>query len=236
MKIKIVEMQDDASSFLEIVPASKCIPEWFKDTPLKLQDIPNELINETDGSVSRNITVKGCAPFLDGLMSGYMAVTTNELQITKPMDVVLMSWRPKKMLISTHSHTQAPLLPEIKGSKDVFKWEIHTRLNTPKGYSCLFTHPFNRHDLPFRTFTGVVETDTYVLPTLFPFQVSDDIKEPIILPIGTPVAQILPFKRDNWKSEYVEFSDEETQKNYAQFLSRIVRSYKKQWWVKKTYN
>jgi hypothetical protein len=236
MKLRITDLLESAPHYLDIVPASQCIPEWYKNMPLKIQDNNFELINETDGSVSRNITIKGCAPFLDGLTSGYMAVTKTELQIAKPLDVVIFSWRPAEKLISTHSHTQAPLLPEIKGSKDVFKWEIHSRITTPKGYSCLFTHPFNRHDLPFRTFTGVVETDTYPLPTLFPFQISADIKEPIILPIGTPVAQILPFKRDNWQRESFLFNSAEREESYRLFLRKIVRSYKTQWWQKKTYN
>lgn len=236
MKLRITELYENSHNYLDIVPASQCIPEWYKNMPLKIQNNDSELINESDGSVSRNITIKGCAPFLDGLTSGYVAITKTELQIAKPMDVILFSWRPAEKLVSTHSHTQAPLLPEIQGSKDVFKWEIHSRLQTPKGYSCLFTHPFNRHDLPFRTFTGVVETDIYPLPTLFPFQISADIKEPIIIPIGTPVAQILPFKRDEWDRESFGYSEIERKQSYAQFLSKIVRSYKNQWWERKTYN
>lgn len=232
----IQDLAENANNFLEIVPASQCIPEWYKNMPLKLQNNDYELINEFDGSVSRNITIKGCSPFLDGLTSGYMAITKNELQISKPLDVIVFSWRPADKLISTHNHIQAPLLPEIKGSKDVFKWEIHTRLETPPGYSCLFTHPFNRHDLPFRTFTGIVETDIYPLPTLFPFQISSDFDKPYILPIGTPVVQILPFKRENWTSEKLAFDENKRKEAYRQFLSRIVRSYKKQWWIKKTYN
>jgi hypothetical protein len=236
MKLRITDLYENHQNYLDIVPASQCIPEWYKNMPLKIENNDFELINENDGSVSRNITIKGCAPFLDGLTSGYMAITKTELQIAKPLDVILFSWRPAEKLISTHSHSQAPLLPEIKGSKDVFKWEIHSRIQTPKGYSCLFTHPFNRHDLPFRTFTGVVETDVYPLPTLFPFQISADIKDPIIIPVGTPVAQILPFRRDAWDREVLGFDDLERKNSYGQFLSRIVRSYKNQWWEKKTYN
>ena len=235
MLLKIVDMNESAKNYLEIVPASQCIPEWYKDMPLRVQDNDYELINEYDGSVSRNITIKGCAPFLDGLTSGYMAITKNELQISKPLDIVLFSWRQPDKLITTHTHSQAPLLPEIKGSKDVFKWEIHTRLETPPGYSCLFTHPFNRHDLPFRTFTGIVETDAYPLPTLFPFQISAHFDKPFILPIGTPVAQILPFKRENWKSTRSQLEEEMKKEAYSKFLSKIIRSYKKQWWKKKTY-
>jgi len=30
----------------------------------------------------------------------------------------------------------------------------------PAGYSLLITHPFNRHDLPFVTLTGLVDADS----------------------------------------------------------------------------
>jgi hypothetical protein len=73
------------------------------------------------------------------------------------------------------------------------------------------------------------------MPTVFPFQISDDIEEPFILPIGTPVVQFFPFKRDNWEREIVPYDEHKKRDASNEFLSRIVRSYKKQWWVKKTY-
>ena len=186
MKLRIESMYVNSSNWLKIIPANECLPQWYKDMPTRIDNNSFELRNNPfDGSVDRNITMKGCAPFLDGLTTGYVAVTTNEIQVSKRDGSVLFSWRTPDELISMHSHDQTSTLPQLKGSKDIFKWDIWDRIVTPKGYSTLFTHPMNRHDLPFRTFTGVVETDSYVMPTVFPFQISDDIKEPFILPIGT---------------------------------------------------
>jgi hypothetical protein len=235
MKLKIESMYVNSSNFLKIVPANECLPQWYKDMPVKIEGNSYELKNEFDGSVSRNMTMKGCSPFLDGLTTGYVAITTNEIQVSKIGDDVFLSWRTPEEIVSMHSKNQAPTLPEIKGNKEIFKWDIWDRIVTPKGYSTLFTHPINRHDLPFRSFTGVVETDSYVMPTVFPFQISDDIEEPFILPIGTPVVQFFPFKRDNWEREIVPYDEHKKRAASNEFLSRIVRSYKKQWWVKKTY-
>jgi hypothetical protein len=63
MKLRITDLLESAPHYLDIVPASQCIPEWYKNMPLKVQDNNFELINETDGSVSRNITIKGLCTF-----------------------------------------------------------------------------------------------------------------------------------------------------------------------------
>jgi hypothetical protein len=34
-------------------------------------------------------------------------------------------------------------------------------IEAPDGYAVLFTHPFNRFDLPFTTLTGLVDCDRY---------------------------------------------------------------------------
>jgi hypothetical protein len=52
---------------------------------------------------------------------------------------------------------------------------------------------------------GVVDTDEYIAPVNFPF-VLNDINFEGLIPAGTPMAQVIPFKRDSWK---MVFGDEE---------------------------
>jgi hypothetical protein len=109
----------------------------------------------------------------------------------------------------------------------------------PKGYSILYTHPLNRHDLPFRTFSGVVESDNYDLPVNFPFQLIISLKENenLIVPKGTPVVQFIPIKRENWNHEkIVEQNLYKRQKASNLINGTLVNAYKKLFWVKKTYN
>ena len=57
-----------------------------------------------------------------------------------------------------------------------------------------------------------------------------------IIPKGTPLAQIFPFKRDDWKHEFAEpLTQKENQKLKFKLLSKIERSYQKQFWQKKSY-
>jgi len=48
---------------------------------------------------------------------------------------------------------------------------------------------------------GIVDTDKYNSPVNFPF-ILNDIKFTGLIPAGTPIAQVIPFKRDSWKMSF----------------------------------
>jgi hypothetical protein len=81
-----------------------------------------------------------------------------------------------------------------------FAWWADWAVELPKGYSALYTHPINRFELPFITTSGIVDNDKDKLPGTMPFFFLKGITG--ILPAGTPYAQILPFRREHWESEY----------------------------------
>jgi len=90
-----------------------------------------------------------------------------------------------------------PFSPEF--SKYAYKWDNPYTIKTPPGYSVMFSHPVNMPYLPFYTLSGVVDTDNYFQPVLFPFIAKNNFNG--VLPAGTPIVQVIPFKRDDWKSE-----------------------------------
>jgi hypothetical protein len=218
-------------------PASTALASWYKKMPLHLDGEKVTALAQSTADVS-NLTLKGCSPFLDGLTAGYMFSLPFDVEFRKKADGFFdIRWATEVHYIATHGADQTPGLPSpIGGSKDVFKWRPRWRIITPRGYSALFTHPINRHDLPFRTFSGVVDTDTYNIDVDFPFQVLDDKLEDIyILKKGTPICQVIPFKRDSWSSKSLPADENQTRKNYFDLKSQIVRSYKNKFWHKKTY-
>jgi len=77
------------------------------------------------------------------------------------------------------------------------KWHNPWGIKTPPGYSCLFVQPLHRESV-FTIMPGIVDTDTYNNPVNFPF-VLNDTKFQGIIPAGTPIAQVIPFKRDSWR-------------------------------------
>jgi hypothetical protein len=59
-----------------------------------------------------------------------------------------------------------------------------------------------------------------------------------LIPAGTPIAQVIPFKRENYK---MEISNEEAdigaiEKATKRLKSVFVNGYKDKFWVKKEYN
>lgn len=217
----------------EPIPSIKLVPEWYKNiTPLingskKLSFLP--------GTGSPNITIKKCVPFLDAITIGYMAVLEDDILVEKLNGFPYLSWRSsKEVLITNHALEQYDGIPIPKEySTAIFKWNNNWTIELPKGYSAYFTHPNNRFDLPFTTLSGVVDCDAYNVPVQFPFMIRDDFEG--IVKAGTPICQIILFKREAWKSSKEIFNNEKSYVNQRLFNRIFISAYKKLFWSKKTY-
>lgn len=221
--------------FPKPVPASTMLPDWYKKTPLRTGGHKHDGIADT--GASSNFTIKGCVPFLDAMTSGYMYVTPCDVEVSIKDQEYFLSWLVEYDVASTHSSDQAGLAPRAsKQDTFPFKWHTPWIIKTPPGYSTMFVHPINRYDLPFRSFGGVVETDTYQVATQFPFQITKEVeKEPYIIPAGTPIIQAIPFKRENWVGSEIPEDRKLEITSFNELRSKIVRSYKDKFWVRKTY-
>jgi hypothetical protein len=125
------------------------------------------------------------------------------------------------------------MTPPIGYERNPYKFENKWVMETPPGYSCLITHPLNRFDLPFFTMSGIVDTDQYnFLPVNLPFFLKEGFEG--IIPKGTPIAQVIPFKREPWHSEKEDLNPL-TKYQINNLKSVVQRSYKNRFWSKKTY-
>lgn len=214
------------------LPASLCIPEWYKNTDSYLngQKIPTEF-HTTSG------TIKKCLPVFDSITSGYIIFSSVDLFITQKeaengSKYPYYQW-PSQDLIQFHSIAQAPIHPKYNGL-EYPKWINNWSIKTPNGYSCLFVTPFHR-DLPFTILPGIVDTDKYNSPVNFPF-VLNDISFEGLIPAGTPIAQVIPFKRDSWQIKYGDFKNvEEANKILRLLKTKFFDGYKKMFWTKKEF-
>jgi hypothetical protein len=133
-----------------------------------------------------------------------------------------------------HGHTSEKVPPPPGYSNHVFKYINPWIPKTPKGYSSLFVQPFHRESV-FTILPGIVDTDAYAAPVNFPMVINDPTFEGLI-PKGTPIAQVIPFKRDSWSMEFGNMKDIEYQINVTnQLKTKFFDRYKTMFWSKKDY-
>jgi hypothetical protein len=217
------------------VPASQQLPDWYKETTSYISGS-----KKPSGNGSTTATIKRCMPVFDSLSAGYYLSTYTDIWVSqieqdpeKPgVKTPWYEW-PSFTPLSFHPMEQAPLHPKTNGTpipKIINPWSI----KTPPGYSTLFLPPVHREN-PFVALVGIVDTDTYTAPVNIVFVLSDPKFEGLI-PAGTPLVQVIPFKRDSWsmslgaKSEY-----DEQEKIATKLRNRFFDSYKIQFRQKKEY-
>lgn len=172
-------------------PADKFLPDWYKNLSSYLDDG-----RKADGKGASNGTAKRCMPIFDCIAAGYILVTPADVYVSQRDGKPYFEWA-NLGLISFHTADQAPNHPNRNGMESYPKWTNYWAIKTPKGYSTLFVQPMHRES-PFTILPGIVDTDAYTSPVNFPFTLNNPSFEGLI-PAGTPIAQVIPFKRDNWK-------------------------------------
>jgi hypothetical protein len=209
-------------------PAVKEVPNWYKNTPEYIGDQGKKIV---DPSFSPQ-TIKKCIPVFDAITAGYILYTQVDVQIDQREGIPYYIW-PEQNAIGFHPIDQAPIHPEKKEAPYP-KWINPYAITTPPGYSVLFTQPMHRESV-FTILDGIVDTDTYKAPVNFPF-VLKDIKWEGIIPAGTPMAQIIPFKRESWKHKIGSEKEQKEQSLVTSKLKTIFfNSYKLQFWSRKEY-
>ena len=212
------------------------VPDWFKKIPpyQKTEFAPNDKLFVFNGQT--NLSAKACMPFLDSLTSGYSFQLWCDIQVRtdKITGEKMVFWGTTDNELSPLQSRPDPETPVPLGFDPMFfTWMSHWGIKTPKGYSCIFTHPFNRTDLPFITSTGIMDTDDWGIWGNQPFSFKKDFEG--IIPAGTPIIQVIPFKRDNWKSEIDDSLTEWANKENMKSRSKFRGYYKNKYWKKKKY-
>jgi len=215
------------------VSALSEIPRWYKDTPRFTEgDSPRIRSKVTSGT---NLGVKYCIPFLDTLSIGYMALLWQDLQVQRnPDGYPEFSWALDPQVIDGRNPVGFEELPIPAGHDEKqYIWQQPFSVKLPKGYSALYTHPLNRFDLPFTTLSGVHDSDTILAPGNFPFYIREDFEG--IIPRGTPIFQIIPFKRESWVGEGSPELASEAEIRSQKTASMLTGFYKKLLWTRKSF-
>lgn len=205
------------------------IPQWYKD-----QDFWNNK-QPLQKSYQASKSFKACIPFLDSLISGYTIELWTDIRVRQENNSPIITWASGPEPVQLRTNDANISLPIPFGfNKTQFVWHFPYTIKVPKGYSCLITHPLNRNDLPFIGLSAIADNDNPVLgPGNYPFFIREGFEG--IIPAGTPIMQIIPFKREDWKIK----ENKDLMKDALSFQKKAesVMSgfYKKNIWKRKEY-
>jgi hypothetical protein len=187
------------------------LPDWFKDLPQKAfsPDLQGEFL-----------TIKKCPPVIDAMTYGFFMPLSADLKVENGEFSWQTGWpggefaNISRSPISFHDSSQVAGTPFFDKDQFIIKFNSFWTIQLPPGYSVLITHPINRDDLPFRALTGLVDCDRYHDAFMqFPARWVDPNFNGV-LPMGTPVVQCLPVKRESWSLQFDAMTEAEKHKVY----------------------
>jgi hypothetical protein len=233
---KVFKFSVNSAPLPNLKPAIKYVPDWYRKAERWLGGKP-EIKN-----YASNRGMKNCIPILDSLTSGYMIETWCDIQVKKVLledgtEDTQVTWMVPPDPVKVRRVELNPTFPVPAGhnNKLHFVWVLPWFMKLPQGYSAYVGHPLNRFDLPFTTCSGIVDLDGGLgSDANLPFFLKDDFEG--IIPTGTPIVQIIPIKRESWKSEN-DPSIIENIENNKYYSNRLINGYyKHNLWHKKEYN
>ena len=191
-------------------PIRKTIPEWYRQADRFVRDPSTGKVWEMPDGKGKSPTWKACPAVFDILGTGYTCKTPCDIEFGLDtqgnIQARVLDPQHQNFLFDRPPLEQFVTPPGYHAKH--FAWLPDWAVELPEGYSACYMHPLNRFELPFITTNGIVDNDKGVLPGAMPFFFLKGITG--ILPAGTPIAQILPFRREHWEAEYdVEITAEE---------------------------
>ena len=205
-------------AYPEPIPASLALPQWLKDDPNYLE----RHAGRGEGSPHMN-TYKRCVPFMDLMRTGYIIPLWQDVAFSHS-ETCMVEHPPEEecdnsasFVIESPNLGAAPAVAErnweswgsipelsdsIQGSS--FTFDNPWIIRTPPGYSTLITAPFNDTSRPhpsIKTFSAIVNTDTYTNPVTFFFHIKKGFNG--LLKRGTHLVQVIPIKREEWNHKVV---------------------------------
>jgi len=211
------------------IPASEATPKWFRKIPM-------------DYGVMAN-TVKRCIPFKDAMDMGYVLPLWVDLEVVNNGKKILFNYKNNSIIKPSVFGDHAPYqingcpMADTTYGKEPMKFNSPWLITTPPGWSCMFIQPINHFDNRLHIITGVVDTDRYKSKINFPFIWMDKNFNGVIQK-GSPLVQVIPFKRTEWSHRVGSISAEDsiTDSRITHKLNTVFKNaYRLNWWTPKKY-
>lgn len=229
-------LYNSAKETFKPIAAKSYVPKWYSSAD-RYERIPNTDEYYTNAEGGKLLSFKNCPALLDVFTSGYLYTTPCDIVFYKENGII----KVKTELGFEDFCASRPATPNLEVPKgyqaDHFHWYPNWAPSLPDGYSALYVSPLNRFELPFITTAGIIDNDKMDTPGLIPFFLKEDFLG--VIPAGTPYAQIIPFKREDWEMDFKFYEYDEILKRHdyqaRKFRVKDGGAYKQHVWSKKKY-
>ena len=204
MNIKFICGDRYVAKHFPVKPASKDRPEWYN----KLPGFLGEPLHSPP-------TIKKCMPIYDHMTAGYIIYNPVEQEIhsdVRPDGSEIIEFHRRfpdawteQPAQEGHMHEQCPIHVNGNEKRSYITFSVPWRIETPPGYSCLIQPPYFHFEKRFTIWPGIVDTDVIDVPwSNWPGHMNTPPGEKVTIAPGTPLMQVIPFKRDEWQMEMLE--------------------------------
>lgn len=195
MKFRFWNKNPTAVEKYPVVPAKKLIPSWFKKLPNMVEYYNN------------HGTIKTCPGIVNYLRSGFILRSWLDTIIETTDSYIKFSYpngeAPPNYLSTMDAMTFNKDVKEYKEYSHpvVIKWDLGWYCQAPKGYNLMFAPTQYHPNLNFTTAMGI--TDTRIEESLNSPAAWHPTEQFVFIPAGTPVLQVIPFKREEYDYDVV---------------------------------
>lgn len=221
-----VNEKDHFLTLYRPVPATDTLPDWFK---------------KLDNQVNGFRTAKSCRGLFDVMTMGYTIVWTFDVLINKDEHGKLFIKKARDgggQDFSAHPHLQMGMYPDAhlhQQQKGVEKVNLPYRVVTPRGTSVMLVQPPYRPDLKTEIMPGVIDSDKFYSPLNVLFTIKDiPVGKEIRISAGTPLAQLVPFVRTEWKLRFKKV-DQKKFRVMQSNMDNLDKYYQKFLWTRKIF-
>lgn len=233
--IEFVAPEEYIDELSDPKPAHKVLPDWYKNLG------GNRKIEISKEEITIP-SVRTCMPFLEAMSIGWVLELSADVEFRYDGDTWQTETGFPKPLI-TRQATGARDVDSVSKSFPLrdfpqFKFNTYWTPIVDDGYSVLYTSPLNRFDERFEPFSGIVDNDKHPRNVNIPFIWTGGEFEGTISE-GTPIAQVIPFKRNAVISEAnvreISESEKEQKQGFYEMRKNNRSYYRESIWEPKEY-
>lgn len=184
------------------VPAARYYPKWLRDMDPHYHRVTDYQTFPPELKVRQNSTVKLCPAIIDFLRAGYVMPLWCDYSISLNRDGTFNWQTPNKEFWMTgHPRVQYETMPN-EGFPSEIKFMSPWYCRTSPGYSIRILPCYYHFEYLWTAMPGMVHTDQHHTTHI---NVLFNIKEgQIVIPRGTPMVYVIPFRRERYDLEVRE--------------------------------